>query len=68
MSETWFKCPKCGQTESFDASEVVLIGTTHITGDGWNYFDFPNDVMLADGAVITCCECGYEDIPEKFED
>jgi len=66
MSETGFTCPKCGNTESFDASCVVLIGTTHITKDGWNYFDFPNDVMLDSGAALTCCECGYIGIPERF--
>jgi len=67
-SKTGYICPKCGNTESFDASCVILMGTTHITPDGWNYFDYPNDVMLDDGAVLTCCECGYEDIPMKFEE
>lgn len=66
MSDTGFKCPKCGNTESFDASCVILMGTTHITADGWNYFDYPNDVMLDSGASLTCCECGYEHVPERF--
>jgi len=68
MSETGYRCPKCGQTEAFDASVVILMGCTHITADGWNYYDFPNDVMLDDGAVLTCCECGHEDIPGHFYD
>lgn len=67
-SETGFRCPKCGNADSFDASCVVVMGTIHIAPDGWNYWDYSNDVTLDDGAVIECCECGHDDIPERFYD
>lgn len=66
MSETGYKCPKCGNTKSFDAKRIILMGTTHITPDGWNYFDFPNDAMMDDDAAIECCECGYEGTAFEF--
>ena len=59
MSETGFKCPKCGNTESFDASCVVLMGTTHITKDGWDYFDYANDVEIHPSSLMECCKCHH---------
>ena len=69
MSETGFKCPKCGNTEHFTASMVVAVfhGCT-ITPDGWDYMDGWGEVDLADGATLECCECGYEDSYGNFEE
>lgn len=58
-SETGFRCPKCGQTEEFDAFAVVLNGRTHITADGWNYYDFANDVELHSSSLMECCKCHH---------
>ena len=68
MSETGFKCPSCGQTESFDVYSVVLTGRTNINADGWDYWSEPQRVEFNEGTSMTCCECGYEDDHERFYD
>lgn len=60
MGETGFKCPKCGQTEEFDAFCVVLTGTTHITKWGWDFWDYANDVELHPSSMMRCCKCHHE--------
>ena len=58
-SETGFRCPKCGQTEEFDAFTVVLSGRTHITADGWDYTTYPADVELHPSSRMECCKCHH---------
>lgn len=61
MSETGFKCPKCGQTESFTADSVVLYNAkVLINENGWDYWTEGADVDLAGLALLTCEECGFE--------
>lgn len=56
---TGYKCPKCGQGDEFYASSVVLVGRTRITEDGWDYWNFQNDVEPCDHAFLECPECGF---------
>ena len=68
MSDTGYRCPRCGNEEEFFADLVVLSGRTRITADGCDYFDYPNDVELADGAAIECGKCGHAGAPSSFEE
>ena len=65
--ETGFVCPRCGNAESFVASDVVLTGETHIDRHGWDYSCYDNDADLADDAELTCCRCGYRGGHAEFE-
>jgi len=68
MSETGFKCPKCGQTAEFTAYAVVLYGPCCITADGWDYWSEPSHVELHKHALMACPECGYETHHSEFEE
>lgn len=69
MSETGFKCPKCGNTEHFTASMVVAtFYDCDISPDGWDYFRNSCEVDLADSSTMMCWECGYEDSYGNFEE
>ena len=67
MSETGFKCPKCGQTEYFEAHAVILTGRTLISPDGWDFYECPNDVDLYPGTTMKCDGCGYEAVNDEFK-
>ena len=72
MSETGYTgyiCPKCGNTEHFQADyiEAVFWGCD-ITEDGWDYFDSEGELNFADDTMLKCCKCGYEASWKEFEE
>lgn len=64
---TDFKCPKCGNTESFHADLVVAtFWGCDISPDGWDYFGSDGEVDFADSTALKCKACGYESQPYEF--
>lgn len=67
MVESGFKCPKCGQTESFTASAMTIEGPIDIygygyeerVGSGLNY-------SVPDDAAMSCTECGHKSTAYEF--
>ena len=68
MSDTGFKCPRCGQTEHFTASAVVVATRVDITPDGWDYWSESGNVELYQNALMRCEECGHTAIHHEFEE
>lgn len=69
MSETGFKCPKCGQDERFTVDAVTLYCETRITPDGWDYMTgYCYGCELPPGAQMTCGECDYTGDWKEFEE
>lgn len=69
MSETGYICPKCGNTEHFNADLVVAtFWSCDITPDGWDYFGSCGEVNFAPDTQLECCECGYEGHHSEFEE
>lgn len=67
MSETGFKCPRCGQTERFTADSAVLYNArVHIDKDGWDYWSDGADVEFCNLTHLKCEECGHEDHHAEF--
>jgi predicted nucleic-acid-binding Zn-ribbon protein len=61
MSETGFKCPKCGQAESFTADSVELYNArVYVTKDGWDYCSEGADACFCDLTHMKCDECGHD--------
>lgn len=58
---TAYTCPACGNRDRFRISTVVTVfSDVEVTPDGWDWFDADSDGCdAADGAVMTCCECGH---------
>ena len=60
MSETGFKCPKCGQTAEFFTNRVLLYTNMRITKNGWDYmWDKYAECELPDYTEMTCGECQH---------
>lgn len=69
MSKTGFKCPECGNTESFTANcYVVYNAELTITADGWVDNGKYGDMELPDHADLTCGECEYEGNWREFRE
>lgn len=70
-AEDWFdytglRCPECGNTREFQATDVQLTGKTVINPDGWDWTVEPNDADFAPGCHIICSECGHEGPVDEF--
>lgn len=69
MSETGFKCPECGNTESFTANcYVVYNAELSITPDGWTDVGKHGDMELPDHADLECDACGYDGNWKEFRE
>ena len=69
MSETGFVCPKCGNTERFMASSVILYCKMCIDEYGWDWsYGGSCDSELPEFALMECCSCGHEDNWHMFEE
>ena len=68
MSETGFKCPKCGNTKYFTAFGIVLYGSTFIHPDGWNWYDSGFDSEILPGSMMRCEKCEHEAVHTEFEE
>jgi len=61
MSETGFKCPKCGQDERFTAYELEISGPIQVSDEGYEpeygrglHYEIPMTCLM------VCNECGHK--------
>lgn len=61
MNETGFKCPKCGQTEHFTASDLVIAGPIDVSPNGYEpKYGHGLHYELPDYARMWCHKCMFE--------
>ena len=69
MSETGFKCPECGNTKHFTATQYYVYNAELSIGpDGWTDNGKYGEIELPPSADLECCECGHSDNWHTFVD
>ena len=67
MSETGFKCPKCGQDEWMVAHELVITGPIDVDGSGYEpRYGKGLNYEIPDIAVMHCPVCSHKSYAIDF--
>lgn len=68
MDEIGYVCPKCGNTDAFEADAVMFIfDRCRIDAEGWDCFDSYGEGEFLETTNLECLNCGYEDNWHMFE-